>query len=76
MSPQQHMLSQLNARKPGFSLPRSFYCDPEIYRLDLENIFYKDWLFAGHACEIKEPGEFFTLQIGDYPGCRSAGQRS
>ena len=67
MSPQQHMLSQLNARKPGFSLPRAFYCDPEIYRLDLENIFYKDWLFAGHDCELKEPGEFFTLQIGDYP---------
>ena len=67
MSIHQTMLAQLKARRPGFSLPRAFYCDPEFYRLDLENIYYRDWLFAGHDCEIKEPGQFFTLQIGEYP---------
>ena len=67
MSAHQTMLSNLKSRRAGFSLPRDFYCDPAYYRLDLENLFYKEWLFAGHDCEIKQPGEFFTLQIGDYP---------
>jgi len=67
MSPHQTMLAQLKSRREGFSLPGAFYHDPDFYRLDLENIHYRDWLFAGHDCEIKEPGQFFTLQIGDYP---------
>ena len=67
MSPHQTMLAQLKSRREGFSLPGAFYHDPDFYRLDLENIHYRDWLFAGHDCEIKEPGQFFTLQVGDYP---------
>jgi glycine betaine catabolism A len=61
------MLAELQARRPGMSLDRKFYCDPEFYRLDLETIFHRDWLFAGHDCEIPAPGDYFTLQIGDYP---------
>ena len=60
MSPHQTMLAQLRNHRHGFSLSRDFYCDPAFYRLDLENIFYRDWLFAGHDCEVKEPGQFFT----------------
>ena len=60
-------LAELQARRPGMSLDRKFYCDPEFYRLDLETIFYRDWLFAGHDCEIPAPGDYFTIQIGDYP---------
>ena len=61
------MLAELQARRPGLSLDQKFYCDPEFYRLDLETIFYRDWMFAGHDCEIPAPGDYFTLQIGDYP---------
>ena len=61
------MLAELQARRPGMSLDRKFYTDPEFYRLDLETLFYRDWLFAGHDCEIPAPGDYFTIQIGDYP---------
>jgi Rieske 2Fe-2S family protein len=61
------MLAELQARRPGMSLDRKFYTDSEFYRLDLETIFYRDWLFAGHDCEIPAPGDYFTLQIGEYP---------
>ena len=67
MSLGQDMLGLLHSRRKGFSLPGPFYGDPGIHQLDLERIFYKDWLFAGHDCEIAEPGQFFTLQIGAYP---------
>jgi Rieske 2Fe-2S family protein len=48
-------------------LPREFYCDPTVYQLDLEMIWYREWLFAGHDCEVSATGDYFTLQIGEYP---------
>jgi glycine betaine catabolism A len=61
------MLAALKGRKHGHTLPREFYLDPEFHKIDMENLFYREWLFAGHDCEIKRPGDYFTLQIGDYP---------
>jgi glycine betaine catabolism A len=67
MNVRTSMLSQLRSRREGFSLPRAFYVDQDYYGVDMETIFYKDWVFAGHDCEINNPGQFFTLKIGDYP---------
>jgi glycine betaine catabolism A len=59
-------LRTLAARRRDYSLTQPFYQDPALFRLDLENIFYRDWIFAGHDCEIVHPGDFFTFQLGDY----------
>jgi len=67
MNAKDAMLAELKARNPALSLGQKFYTDPDFYRLDLETIFYRDWVFAGHDCEIPAPGDYFTLQIGDYP---------
>ena len=67
MNAKDAMLAELKARDPSRSLPQKFYTDPEFYRLDLELIFYRDWLFAGHDCEIPAAGDYFTMQVGDYP---------
>ncbi len=61
------ILGELDALRPGHTLPGRYYSDPEIYKLDLDNIWYRDWLFAGHDCEIPKPGNFITLQVGAYP---------
>ncbi len=61
------MTAALAARRPGYTLAREFYVDPDIYSLDLESIFYRQWLFAGHDAELKQPGDYFTFQVGDYP---------
>lgn len=63
MDTRTEMLRQLRARRRGFSLPRDFYCDPAFYKQDIENIYYREWLFAGHDCELPEPGSYFTLTI-------------
>ncbi|MDI9408546.1 MAG: aromatic ring-hydroxylating dioxygenase subunit alpha [Candidatus Pacebacteria bacterium] len=60
------MLQKLNNRKHNYSLDREFYIDPDFYKIDLETIWYRDWIFAGHDIEIPEPGNFLTLQIGEY----------
>jgi len=67
MDTRDEMLGLLRGRREGFSLERSFYTDPDFFRLDLELIWYRDWLFAGHDCELPKPGSFMTVQVGDYP---------
>lgn len=67
MDARNQMLGLIRGRRPGFSLEQPFYTDPDFFRLDMELIWYRDWLFVGHDCELAKPGSFFTVQIGDYP---------
>lgn len=60
------MLAKLDGRQSNMSLPREFYVDPDYYQIDLEEVWYREWLFAGHDCEVAKPGSYFTLQVGDY----------
>ncbi len=61
------VLRQLKSRRDGFSLEQPFYIDPDYFKLDMEMIWYRDWLFIGHDCEVPRAGNYFTAQIGDYP---------
>ena len=61
-------LESLLARcQPGWSLPAEFYNGDTAYQLDLERVWRRGWLFAGHACEIPQPGDYFTLDVGTDP---------
>jgi glycine betaine catabolism A len=61
------VLRRLTARAAGTGLPREFYSDPRIFQLDLELVYYREWLFAGHTAELAAPGAYLTLQVGAYP---------
>lgn len=67
MDTRTEMLKLLRSRRDGFSLQQPFYIDPDFHKVDMDLIWYRDWLFVGHSCEIAKPGGFFTVQIGDYP---------
>jgi Rieske 2Fe-2S family protein len=67
MNAQSELLHDLDKRRRGHTLPRRFYTDPAFYQVELETLFYREWLFVGHDCELKQPGDFITLQIGNYP---------
>ncbi|MGG5289417.1 aromatic ring-hydroxylating oxygenase subunit alpha [Pseudomonas shirazensis] len=67
MNSQQSVVGLIQKRKARHALPRELYIDNEVYRQDLEHIWHKDWIFAGHTIELDKPGQYFTLQIGDYP---------
>jgi len=58
---------RLRERAAGTGLAREFYTDSDIFALDLEHIFYKEWLFVAHSAELPQPGSYLTLQIGAYP---------
>jgi Rieske 2Fe-2S family protein len=54
-------------QRPGWSLEQPFYRDPAIFDLDMERVFRTNWLFAGHANRIPNPGDYFTHQFGSEP---------
>lgn len=59
--------AQLAARRPNYSLSRDLYCDEGVFRQDIEQIWYKEWLFAIPSCDLPKAGSHATLQVGDYP---------
>lgn len=62
-----HPISDLLARRrAGHALEQPFYTDPDVFRADMETIFYRDWLFAIPACELAKPGSYVTHQVGSY----------
>src|SRR3990170_1313429 len=52
-------------RRPGYSLPGDFYSSELVYRAEVDRIWGRGWLFVGHACEIRNPGDYFTFSVGD-----------
>jgi Rieske 2Fe-2S family protein len=60
----EHELSALVAGcRPGWTLPGRFFTDESIYRRDLERIWRRGWLFAGHSCEIPKAGDYFLVEV-------------
>jgi glycine betaine catabolism A len=55
----------IRRRAPGKSLPREFYVDRRVFEEDLRRVFHTNWLFAGHSCDIPEPGDYFLLEVGE-----------
>jgi Rieske 2Fe-2S family protein len=55
----------MSQRRPGWSLERPFYTDAGIFATDLERIFMRQWLFAGHTSQVRKPGDYFTFEIGN-----------
>ncbi|MGP9498328.1 aromatic ring-hydroxylating oxygenase subunit alpha [Halomonas sp. AOP43-D1-4] len=60
-------VDMLQSRAHAFSLPQPFYNDARLFALDMQEVFEKEWLFAGMTCEIPAKGNFMTLEIGDNP---------
>ncbi|OIN09235.1 Rieske (2Fe-2S) protein [Oceanisphaera psychrotolerans] len=67
MANKSETLELIRQRKPRHSLSRALYHDAGVYQQDLEQIWYKEWIFAGHSFEIPKAGNYLTLQIGSYP---------
>ena len=47
------------------TLPSYYYWDPDIYRREVENIWFKTWQFVGHVSDLAEPGDYITEDVLD-----------
>ena len=55
----------IGRQSPGFTLEQAFYRDPDIFRLDMDKVVAKSWLYVAHVCEIPDKGDFILYSIGD-----------
>lgn len=39
-------------------LPTARYCDPQFFDLEMNHVFRKTWLYAGHISELSKPGAY------------------
>lgn len=66
-SARQEMNSLLEERLKDYSLPQALYNDPHMFRIDMEEIFHKEWIFVGISSEIPDKGDYLTVEIGQNP---------
>jgi nitrite reductase/ring-hydroxylating ferredoxin subunit len=48
-------------------LPPGRYTDPGFFDLEIEHLWRKSWLYAGHLDQLPEPGSFFVWKHGSSP---------
>ena len=46
---------------------RLAYTSQEVFDLEISNIFEKVWVYCGHESQVKNAGDYATLQIGRQP---------
>jgi glycine betaine catabolism A len=66
MDAHSEMLQRFRVRREGLTLDQKFYGDEAFHEVDMEYIYYREWIFAGHECELASPGAYFTVQIGAF----------
>ena len=49
------------------AMPKSVYVSPEFAEAEQRHIFAQDWLCAGRADALKEPGDYLTMEIAGEP---------
>lgn len=52
-------------RLPDHALDQVFYKDESIYQRDVDRIFMRSWLYAGHTSEIPDKGDYFLFNLAD-----------
>lgn len=59
----QEIINLANSQQPRRSIAQEFYQDPGIYEKDIDRIFLRSWLYAGHQSEIPNPGDWFLFEM-------------
>jgi phenylpropionate dioxygenase-like ring-hydroxylating dioxygenase large terminal subunit len=57
-------------RKPverATTLPPHCYTSPEWYRAEVERVFLKEWILAGRAEQVPEPGDYYRIDLVGEP---------
>jgi phenylpropionate dioxygenase-like ring-hydroxylating dioxygenase large terminal subunit len=52
----------------------SLYYDPRIFQEELERIWYRTWVYVGHASEVPQPNDYVRKNIGPQDIVMTRGQ--
>ncbi len=67
MLTQTEVAREIAARRKNHALTQALYTDPGVFSADLDQLWYRDWIYAVPAAQLAKTGAYATLQIGDYP---------
>ena len=56
-----------NPLEKASTIPSPWYFDPRIARLENERVFAHTWQVAGRGDQVREKGQFFTVELGEEP---------
>ena len=56
-----------NPLEKASTIPSPWYFDPRIARLENERVFAHTWQVAGRVDQVREKGQYFTVELGDEP---------
>src|SRR3954447_8419645 len=45
-------------------LPGAAFTDPGVAAWELEQVFRREWVCAGHVSSVRERGDFLTVELG------------
>jgi choline monooxygenase len=49
------------------TIPSHWYVDPEIFELEIAQVFERSWQLVGRTDQIAQPGAYFTCEVGREP---------
>ncbi|MGJ8544194.1 MAG: aromatic ring-hydroxylating dioxygenase subunit alpha [Sulfitobacter sp.] len=67
MSHQTETRHRIEALVEPHQVHRDVYVSPEIYQLEMKNLFANAWVFVGHDSQTPQKGDYFATQIGNQP---------
>lgn len=70
----QTIASMVDDQASEFRVSTAAYRGEAMFEKELENIFYRTWIYLAHESEIANPGDFKSTQIGTRPVIVSRGR--
>lgn len=59
--------SELRALVEEQRMHRKVFVDPDIFRLEMERIFHRSWVYVGHVSQVPNHGDYVCTRIGLQP---------
>ncbi len=56
-----YMVAMTSAGRP--TLPGRDYHAADVFELEREKVFFREWFYVGRADQAPEPGDFFTVDV-------------
>ncbi len=57
----------LSALVQAHQVHRDLYVDADVFRLEMQRLWARTWLYVGHASQVPDPGDFITALLGTQP---------
>lgn len=62
-----NLYNPANPLENAWTIPAPWYFDPRIAQLERDSVFASNWQVVGRFDQVKEPGQFFTIDVNEEP---------